>query len=60
MTFINHWNNAVSNTTTTTSSGIGSNKYITSGKSSTLFDFIYLGQYEQGLYYEDIDFVSKI
>ena len=45
------------NTNTTTSSGLGSDKYANNGKSSTLFDFVYMNQYEQGIYHEDIDYI---
>lgn len=45
------------NTYTNTSSGLGSDKYISSGKSSTLFDFVYMGQYEDGIYHKDVDYI---
>lgn len=39
------------------SSGIGGDKYSQNGQSDTLYDFVYLGQYENGIYYDDIDYI---
>ena len=44
------------NTNTALSSGIGSTKYKTNG-TNNLFDFVYLGVYGLGIYYEDIDYL---
>lgn len=44
-------------TTTSTSSGIGGNQYVTGGLSSTLFDFVYLGKHQNGIYYKDVDYI---
>jgi hypothetical protein len=43
-------------TSTGLASGIGSTKYKTDG-TLNLYDFIYLGTYGKGIYYEDIDYI---